>query len=144
MLVETILKEKGADVVSVAPAMTVAEAARILSARRIGSVLVRNEDGGIAGILSERDIVRGIAEQGAASLGLPVSALMTRDVVFASPADTLDSVLAVMTERRFRHLPVLDQGRLVGLISIGDVVKRKIEEVTEEAEGLRAFVQGAG
>ena len=144
MLVETILKEKGADVVSVAPAMTVAEAARILSARRIGSVLVRNEDGGIAGILSERDIVRGIAEQGAASLSLPVSALMTRDVVFASPADTLDSVLAVMTERRFRHLPVLDQGRLVGLISIGDVVKRKIEEVTEEAEGLRAFVQGAG
>lgn len=144
MLVETILKEKGADVVSVAPAMTVAEAARILSARRIGSVLVRNDDGGIAGILSERDIVRGIAEQGAASLSLPVSDLMTRDVVFASPADTLDSVLAVMTERRFRHLPVLDQGRLVGLISIGDVVKRKIEEVTKEAEGLRAFVQGAG
>ncbi len=144
MLVETILKEKGSDVVSVAPAVNVMEAAKILNARRIGSVLVRNDDGGIAGLLSEGDIVRGIAEQGAASLSMPVSALMTRDVAFASPRDTLDSVLAVMTERRFRHLPVLDQGRLVGLVSIGDVVKRKIEEVTEEAEGLRAFVQGAG
>ncbi len=144
MLVETILKEKGSDVVSVAPAVNVMEAAKILNARRIGSVLVRNDDGGIAGLLSEGDIVRGIAERGAASLSMPVSALMTRDVAFASPRDTLDSVLAVMTERRFRHLPVLDQGRLVGLVSIGDVVKRKIEEVTEEAEGLRAFVQGAG
>ncbi len=144
MLVETILKEKGSDVVSVAPAVTVMEAAKILNARRIGSVLVRNDDGGIAGLLSEGDIVRGIAEQGAAALSMPVSALMTRDVAFASPRDTLDSVLAVMTERRLRHLPVLEQGRLVGLVSIGDVVKRKIEEVTEEAEGLRAFVQGAG
>ncbi|MCS6922455.1 MAG: CBS domain-containing protein [Elioraea sp.] len=144
MLVETILKEKGPEVVSVGPATTVAEAAKILSARRIGSVLVRNEDGAIAGILSERDIVRGIADHGPASLAMPVSALMTRDVVVASPADTLDAVLAVMTERRFRHLPVLENGQLVGLVSIGDVVKRKIEEVTEEAEGLRAFVQGAG
>ncbi|MDW8443401.1 MAG: CBS domain-containing protein [Acetobacteraceae bacterium] len=144
MLVETILKEKGSEVVSVPVTTQIQEAAKILSARRIGSVLVRNEDGGISGILSERDIVRGIAEHGAAALALPVSALMTRDVVFASPSDTLDSVLAVMTERRFRHLPVLEQGQLVGLISIGDVVKRKIEEVTEEAEGLRAFVQGAG
>ncbi|WP_114377089.1 CBS domain-containing protein [Elioraea thermophila] len=144
MLVETILKEKGREVVSVAPTTPVAEAAKILSARRIGSVLVRDDGGGIAGILSERDIVRGIADHGAASIAMPVSALMTRDVVFASPADTLDAVLAVMTERRFRHLPVLENGRLVGLVSIGDVVKRKIEEVTEEAEGLRAFVQGAG
>jgi len=70
--------------------------------------------------------------------------LMTKEVIYAAPTDTLDAVLAVMTERRFRHLPVTEEGRLVGLVSIGDVVKRKIEEVTEEAEGLRAFVQGAG
>ncbi len=144
MTVAAILKDKGPETVSVGPEETLEGAARLLSERRIGSVLVRDGSGEVLGILSERDVVRGIALHGAAALAMPVSGFMTREVVFAKPSDTVDQVLALMTERRFRHLPVRDGGQLVGIVSIGDVVKRKIEDVTEEAEMLRAFVHGAG
>jgi CBS domain-containing protein len=143
MTVAAILNSKGPEVVTVRPDQTLETAAKLMTERRIGSVLVRDGDE-VVGILSERDIVRAIAGHGAAALGMTVASAMTRDVVFGHPSDTVDKVLALMTERRIRHLPVKDQGRLVGLVSIGDVVKKRIEDVLEEAESLRAFVHGAG
>lgn len=143
MTVAAILNSKGPEVVTVRPDQTLESAATLMTERRIGSVLVMDGDE-IAGILSERDIVRAVAQHGAGALGMPVGSAMTREVVFGAPADTVDKVLALMTERRIRHLPVKDHGRLVGLVSIGDVVKKRIEDVLEEAENLRAFVHGAG
>lgn len=143
MTVAAILTSKGPEVVSIRPDRTLEAAARLLTERRIGALLVRDGEE-VVGILSERDIVRAVAAHGAAALAMPVAAAMTREVVFGHPADTVDKVLALMTERRIRHLPVKEEGRLVGLVSIGDVVKRRIEEVEREAEGLRAFVHGAG
>lgn len=143
MTVAAILTNKGPEVVSARPDQTLEAAAKLMTERRIGSVLVREGDE-VVGILSERDIVRTIAAKGAAALGMPVSSAMTREVVFGHPSDTVDRVLGLMTERRIRHLPVKDGGRLIGLVSIGDVVKKRIEDVEQEAEGLRAFVHGAG
>lgn len=143
MTVAAILNSKGPEVVTVRTEQTLGSAATLMTERRIGSVLVMEADA-IAGILSERDIVRAVAQHAAAALGMPVGSAMTREVLFGAPADTVDKVLALMTERRIRHLPVKDHGRLVGLVSIGDVVKKRIEDVLEEAESLRAFVHGAG
>lgn len=143
MTVAAILNSKGPEVVTVRPDQTLESAAQRMTERRIGSALVMDGDE-VAGILSERDIVRAVAQHGVAALGMPVGAAMTREVVFGAPGDTVDKVLALMTERRIRHLPVKDRGRLVGLVSIGDVVKKRIEDVEQEAEGLRAFVHGAG
>jgi CBS domain-containing protein len=143
MTVAAILTNKGPEVISARPDQTLEAAAKLMTERRIGSVLVREGDE-VVGILSERDIVGAVAAKGAAALGMPVSSAMTRAVVFGHPSDTVDKVLALMTERRIRHLPVKDGDRLVGLVSIGDVVKKRIEDVEQEAEGLRAFVHGAG
>lgn len=143
MTVAAILQNKGPEVVTSRPDQTLESAARLMAERRIGSVLVRNGDE-VVGILSERDIVRAIAQHSTAALTQSVASAMTRDVVFGEPDDTVDKVLALMTERRIRHLPVKDHGRLIGLVSIGDVVKKRIEDVEQEAEGLRAFVHGAG
>jgi CBS domain-containing protein len=143
MTVAAILTSKGPEVVSARPDQTLEAAAKLMSERRIGAVLVREGDE-VVGILSERDIVRAVAAHGAAALGMPIASAMTREVVFGQPADTVGKVLALMTERRIRHLPVKDGGRLIGLVSIGDVVKKRIEDVEQEAEGLRAFVHGAG
>ncbi|GIX09448.1 CBS domain-containing protein [Elioraea sp.] len=143
MTVAAILNSKGPEVVAIRPDQTLEAAAKLMTERRIGSVLVMDGED-VAGILSERDIVRAIAGHGVAALAMPVAGAMTREVVFGQPADTVDRVLALMTERRIRHLPVKDKGRLVGLVSIGDVVKKRIEDVEQEAEGLRAFVHGAG
>jgi len=142
MWVGAILKAKGSRVVGTTPDTSIAEVSRLLSAERIGAVLVRDENGAIEGILSERDIVRTLAREGAATLDLPAKQLMTRAVVTCSPEDTVAQVMEMMTHHRIRHLPVLQQGRLVGMVSIGDVVKARIGEQEEEVEGLRAFVAG--
>ncbi|MBM3569749.1 MAG: CBS domain-containing protein [Alphaproteobacteria bacterium] len=141
MFVNTILDQKGRDVITVTPSASIREAVKLLAARRIGAVLVR-EDGAAnaAGILSERDIVRGLAEKGPALLERPVSEMMTRDLFTCAPADSIDQVMDVMTKRRIRHLPVTDRGRLIGMISIGDVVKFRMAEIEREAEDLRQYI----
>jgi CBS domain-containing protein len=127
-------------VFTAAPGDSVAAVAALLHARKVGAMVVMGEDRQVAGIVSERDIVRIVAEQGAAGLDHPVSACMTCDVVFAEPDETVDALMARMTDRRIRHLPVCTEGRLVGIVSIGDLVKSKIAETTAEAETLKAYI----
>jgi CBS domain-containing protein len=140
MLVSQILKGKGDLVFTTTPSETVAAVAAQLHSRRVGALVVLDAGGQVAGIVSERDIVRVVAEGGAAALNAPISDCMTRDVLFAEPAETVDSLLERMTDRRIRHLPVCHKDRLVGLISIGDLVKSKISEVEAEAEGLKSYI----
>lgn len=140
MQVHQILQSKGAGVFAVSADQTVAEAVRELNDRRIGAVVVTARDGRLIGILSERDIVRRLGESETRVLGLPVKALMTEKPVTCSPDDTIERLMSLMTRHRVRHLPVEEEGRLVGLVSIGDVVKSRIEEVEQEAEALRAYI----
>ena len=140
MLVSQILKQKGDAVFTAAPTDTVAAAAALLHARRVGAMVVLDQAQEVAGIVSERDIVRVVAEKGADGLACTVADCMTKDVVFAEPQETVDSLLGRMTDRRIRHLPVCRDGRLVGIVSIGDLVKRKIEETVAEAETLKAYI----
>jgi CBS domain-containing protein len=140
MLVSQILKHKGDAVFTAAPTDTVAAAAALLHARRVGAMVVLDQAQEVAGIVSERDIVRIVAEKGADGLGYTVADCMTKDVVFAEPQETVDSLLGRMTDRRIRHLPVCKDGRLVGIVSIGDLVKMKIAETVAEAEGLKAYI----
>jgi CBS domain-containing protein len=140
MTIGTILRAKGTGVVAVGPQERLDTVARTLARHRIGAVLVRDDDGAVVGILSERDVVRAIAEQGEAALALPAGRVMTRDVVTVGVAATVQQAMEIMTDGRFRHLPVMDQGKLVGLVSIGDCVKRRIAEAEQEAEALRSFV----
>lgn len=140
MLVSQILKEKGDLVFTASPSDSVAAVAALLVARRVGAMVVLDERQDVVGIVSERDIVRVVAEMGAEGLAQPISACMTRDVVFASPTETVDELMGRMTDRRIRHLPVCRDGKLVGIVSIGDLVKRKIEETVAEAETLKAYI----
>lgn len=142
MTVAAILDHKGHEIVSARPDDTLANIAHTLTKHRIGAVLVRDADAVVLGILSERDIVRALSAHGAAALTMTASSVMTREVIYGTPGDTVDKVLATMTERRIRHLPVMHDGKLVGFVSIGDVVKRRIADVEEEADQLRAFVAG--
>lgn len=142
MTVALMLKDKGREIVSIAPDAPIREAARLLAVHRIGALLVLGAKDRIAGMLSERDIVRGLAERGEALLGDAVETLMTKKVITARPGDTVAHVMALMTRHRFRHMPVLDGKRLVGMISIGDVVKFRIEEAVHEAEALKAYIAG--
>ncbi|WP_144186003.1 CBS domain-containing protein [Elioraea rosea] len=142
MTVAAILDHKGHEIVSARPDDTLANIAHTLTKHRIGAVLVRDAESVVLGILSERDIVRALSAHGAAALTMTASAVMTREVIYGTPGDTVDKVLATMTERRIRHLPVMHDGKLVGFVSIGDVVKRRIADVEEEADQLRAFVAG--
>jgi len=144
MHVAAVLKRKGNRIVSAAPADTVAAIARLLTEHRIGAVLVVEEDGRPVGILSERDIVRAIARDGAGALSRPASDLMTRELITGQPTDTVADLMAVMTDRRIRHIPILEEGRIVGVISIGDVVKARIDDAELEVESLRGFVAGIG
>jgi len=139
MHVAAVLKRKGSHVVSITPDQTIAEAVDLLSQKGIGAVLVLDSTGGICGIISERDIVRGLAEQGADAVTQRVDTLMTRDVHPCSPKDTVAAVMTVMTHRRHRHLPVVDEGKLVGIISIGDVVKQRLIDTDLEVETLRGY-----
>ena len=140
MLVATILQGKGKSVHSIAPDRPVGEAVAELAERRIGALVVSADGADVAGIVSERDIVRGLAECGAALLDQPVESLMTRDVLTCSPDDTGRGILGYMTERRIRHVPVVENGRLSGMVSIGDVVKSRLDEIMHEAEALREYI----
>lgn len=140
MLVSQILKDKGDLVFTASPSDSVAALAALLVSRRVGAMVVLDERHEVAGIVSERDIVRVVAELGAEGLAQPISACMTRDVVFATPSETVDELMSRMTDRRIRHLPVLRDGKLVGIVSIGDLVKRKIAESVAEAETLKAYI----
>lgn len=144
MSVAAILKQKGPDVFSVAPSLAVADLIRQLSARRIGAALVQGPTGQLLGIVSERDVVHAIAREGAAALDLSAADLMTRTVRTATLATTEQQAMELMTEGRFRHLPVLGHdGALVGVISIGDVVKARISQQEHEVNSLRAYVAGS-
>ena len=143
-MISKILKNKGQEVVSVAPGDTVLAVARVLTERGIGAALVRDSAGGLLGIISERDIVRGMANQGQGTTQLPTERLMTRDLVTVTPRTSVAEAMELMTRRRVRHLPVLQDGRLVGLVSIGDLVKLRIDEAEHEAAELKAYVVSAG
>jgi CBS domain-containing protein len=140
MLVAQIIKEKGDLVFTISPEETVEEAAALLDQRKVGAMVVVNRSGAVVGILSERDVVRTVSQLGAHGLARPVSSCMTRDVIFALLNESVDALMARMTDRRVRHLPVLDDGRLAGIVSIGDLVKRKIAETEAEAESLKAYI----
>ena len=140
MLVSQILKDKGDMVFTAAPSDSVAAVAALLHARHVGAMVVLNETRDVAGIVSERDIVRIVAEKGADGLTQPISDCMTHEVIFADPSETVDSLLTRMTDRRIRHLPVCRDGRLIGIVSIGDLVKSKIAESVAEAETLKAYI----
>lgn len=139
MLVAEILKSKGGEVFSVAPDLIVTEACGELERRRVGALMVCDGDR-VVGVFSERDVVKAVAADGPAALGRPVSAYMTKDVIFAEPGETIAVLMGRMTDRRIRHLPVLKDARLAGVISIGDVVKCQIAEATHEAESLRTYI----
>jgi CBS domain-containing protein len=140
VLASQILKDKGGTVYTAGPNDTVEAAAALLHARRVGALVVLGDDQQVVGIVSERDIIRMLAQEGAQGLGRPVSQCMTCDVVFAEPQETVDELMGRMTDRRLRHLPVCREGRLVGIVSIGDLVKTKIAEVEAEADGLKAYI----
>ena len=142
MLVSDILQSKGSAVISIAPGESVAEAARLLTEKRIGALVVL-EGERLAGILSERDIVRALARQGPGCLEGPLSALMTAKVVTCRPGHAIAEVMEMMTNSRIRHLPVVEKGKLAGMISIGDVVKWRLEETQEEVRQMAAYVAGA-
>lgn len=139
MTVKAILQEKGGDVFTMTPDATLAEVARELTARKIGAVVIMHGDT-LAGILSERDVVRHIAAKGADALGATASSAMTQTVETCALDDLIDDVMARMTRSRFRHLPVVHEGRLAGLVSIGDVVKRRIEEAVRERDEIRDYI----
>jgi len=140
MFVSDILSQKGGLVFTVTPGTTLAQIAQQLSTRRIGSVLIMAEADTMVGIVSERDLVRALASHGAAALELEARHVMTRDVQTCHPDDPIEHVMETMTQGRFRHLPVVDHGELIGLISIGDVVKARLEETRHETEALKAYI----
>lgn len=140
MNVAALLKVKGRAVASVEGAATVQEVAEMLSSKRIGAMVLVEKSGGLAGIVSERDIIRALAKNGADALKLPVEKIMTKSVVTCCETDTINSLMAKMTAGRFRHLPVVEDSKLVGLISIGDVVKHHIAEVELEASALKNYL----
>lgn len=143
MLVSQILKSKASDrVLTIRPDATVAEAARVLSERRIGSLVVSTDGAAVEGIISERDIVREMGRRGVGCFTERVEEMMTREVVTCTRSDLADDVLTRMTEGRFRHLPVVEEGEMVGLISIGDVVKARLSELAMEKDALEGMIKG--
>ncbi len=142
MTVANIINEKGRDVVTTSPDRLLAEVAAILSEKRIGAIVVVENDT-IQGIISERDIVRALASHGSEALRKLAADCMTARVVTCRPEDTINDVMHKMTSGRFRHLPVVEGGRLGGIVSIGDIVKRRIEEVEREAEQIREYIATA-
>ena len=140
MLVSQILKDKGDTVFTASPQETVAAAAALLHSRKVGAMVIVDAASKVVGILSERDSVRMVAEKGAAGLNQPISGWMSSKVIFAAPGESVATLLERMTDRRIRHLPVVKDGRLLGIVSIGDLVKSKIAETEAEAENLKAYI----
>ncbi len=143
MTIAAILRHKGADVASVRPADTIAAVASLLSRHRIGAVVVQDEAGHLHGILSERDIVHGLARHGAEALALTAERLMTSDIKTATREMSVEQAMGMMTLGRFRHLPVVENGKLLGIVSIGDIVKSRLEQQAQEVDSLKAYVAGA-
>lgn len=145
MLVQQILKIKDADasdVATIEPDKTVADAAAMLSRLRIGALVVSSDGATVDGILSERDVVRELGKSGEGCLKWIVADMMTREIVTCSPSDKADQILSAMTEGRFRHLPVMRDGKMIGLISIGDVVKARLSELSMEKDALQGLIAG--
>jgi CBS domain-containing protein len=140
MTVSTILADKGREVITIEPSASVADAVRLLAHRRIGAMLVLGVGNRLVGILSERDIVRALATDGPAVLAQPVSHAMTHKVETCSESETIASLMERMTTGKFRHLPVVRQGRLVGVVSIGDVVKQRLQQMERESAAMRDYI----
>jgi CBS domain-containing protein len=143
MSVQAILSSKGGNVLTIEPTASIRAAAKILAVRRIGALVVTGPEQRVIGIVSERDIVHVLAMRGAEALDLPLTEIMTRKVATCSPSDTISSIMERMTAGKFRHVPVVDQGRLAGIISIGDVVKHRLQEMEFEQNALRDYIQTA-
>ena len=143
MTVKAILSAKGTEVLTIEPTTNVAAAAKLLAERKIGALVVTGPDQRVVGIVSERDIVQELAAHGPAALDLALTKVMTRKVTTCSASDTISSVMERMTAGKFRHLPVLEQGRLAGIVSIGDVVKHRLQEMEREQSALRDYIQTA-
>ena len=143
MTVKAILSVKGTEVLTIEPTTNLAAAAKLLAERKIGALVVTGPDQRVVGIVSERDIVQELAAHGPAALDLALTEVMTRKVTTCSASDTISSVMERMTAGKFRHLPVLDQGRLAGIVSIGDVVKHRLQEMEREQSALRDYIQTA-
>jgi CBS domain-containing protein len=140
MQVRHILRDKGRDVFTISSDATLSEAARLLASKRIGAVIVRGIDGSLAGILSERDIVRALAQASVNALPQSVSNHMTSAVATCCETDSVDDLMEMMTRGRFRHVPVVEEDRITGIVSIGDVVKTRIAETVQEAQSLREYI----
>jgi CBS domain-containing protein len=143
MTVSIILARKGREVVTIELGATLGETVRLLAEKRIGAALILGADRRIAGIISERDVVCALAAGGAAALDLPVSRAMTRNVETCNEGEAVTSIMERMTEGRFRHMPVVDQGRLVGVVSIGDIVKHRVHEMEDESRAMRDYIMTA-
>ena len=143
MIVKNILAGKRGNVVTIAPTADLTAAVKLLAERRIGAVVILGANHRIVGILSERDIVRTLAERGPTALSEPVGQVMTRDVKTCSEADTIEDLMGRMTMGKFRHMPVVEQEKLIGIVSIGDVVKNRVEEIDQEAKAMRDYIQSA-
>jgi CBS domain-containing protein len=141
--VNDILSQKGNQVLTIEPAATLAAAVQMLAQRRIGALVVTGADHRIVGIISERDIVRVLGEKGTAVLGAPVAEVMTRKVVTCGRNETIAEIMERMTGGKFRHVPVVEHGRLVGIVSIGDVVKARLSELEYEQDALREYIRTA-
>lgn len=142
MTVAAILKRKGHKVITISPNETTQDLARLLAENSIGAAVVLASDGLMLGVASERDIVLALTQIGPQALGMPISAIMNRNLAYCSAHDSVETVMQLMTARRARHLPVLDHGELVGIVSIGDVVKERIALTEFEAESLRLYIIG--
>jgi CBS domain-containing protein len=143
MTVSVILADKGREIVTIEPSASLADAVHLLAEKRIGAALVLGAERRIAGIISERDIVRVLAERGAAALDEPVSRTMTRKVETAGEHEAVATIMERMTAGKFRHMPVVDQGRLVGVVSIGDIVKHRVHEMERESVAMRDYIMTA-
>ena len=143
MTIAAILKGKGDEVVSVSPDTSVADAVALLAAKRIGAVPVLDADGQVLGIFSERDVIGCLQARGADALAGRVAEAMTAPAISVSPEQPVIAALSLMTQRRFRHLPVVDGGRLVGFVSIGDLVKYRIDRIEADAAAMREYIQSA-
>jgi CBS domain-containing protein len=140
MTVKAILDGKGSDVATIAPAADLASAVKLLAQHRIGALVVVGPEREVAGIVSERDIIRVLAERGVAVLDQSVGQVMTRNVVTCTSAETMSRIMELMTGGKFRHLPVVEDARLIGIISIGDVVKRRLQQIESESAALRDYI----
>ena len=140
MLVSALIKEKGAGIITTGPATTVSEVADIIARERIGAVVVTEQDDQVVGIISERDIVNGLSKRGTNLLDLPISDVMTREVFTCPMTEDVNQLRREMTNRRARHIPIVEEGRLIGIISIGDIVKNRLDELEDETQQMRDYI----